>query len=521
MDKYFSYYRVSSKNQEETGVSLEAQKEANERYAQEEGLEIVKEFREVQSAAKTGRKQFNLMLKEIRQHKDVRGIIFHDVDRSSRSMSDWVKVLNLDEENYEIHFSREGILMNDRSSRLMSDIKIVIAQDFIRNLSQETKKGLYKRLEQGFCVTGHSIIGYVSKGAGIKEPDSKKADLVKQCYELYATEKYSLKDLAEVMYKKGLRSVNGNKVQGTKIDRILRNKFYIGLMVVKGKTFNGNHKPIIPIKLFYKVQNILDQRYIPRTRVHKYIFSNLLFCGYCGKRLRTMKAKKRYHYYYCRNKDCKMRTILENKVEGWILDELKKIKFSRTQVEAMIRAAKKLKQSSELAMEERAKGIELRIKNIKTKIDNLLDMRLENKIPEDVYNKKRQDFMMDFKYAEEELKGCRNIKESDFDRIEELAKLLGRPLKAYREANYENKANLIKTMMINIKVFPDGLTFDWQTPFDLINKTKTPPKTGSRSRGVARGNRTLITSTTNWCVNRYTIATTMVLREGIEPPLQA
>lgn len=157
MDKYFSYFRVSSTNQAENGVSLEAQQEANQKFARERGYGIVKEFREVQSAAKQGRKQFNLMLAEVKRRKDISGIIFHDVDRSARSISDWAKIKELSNTGLHVCFSRDGSDLSSRGSSLTASIKAVIAEDFIANLSQETKKGLYKKAEQGFTVFGHTM----------------------------------------------------------------------------------------------------------------------------------------------------------------------------------------------------------------------------------------------------------------------------------------------------------------------------------------------------------------------------
>lgn len=302
MDKYFSYFRVSSTNQADNGVSLEVQQEANLKFAKEKGYEVVKEYREVQSAAKQGRKEFNLMLSEIKKHKDIKGIIFHDVDRSARSIGDWAKIKELSNVGMNICFSRDGSDLSNRGSSLTASIKAVIAEDFIMNLSQETKKGLYKKAEQGYTVFGHTVIGYITKSGGVRDVDPTTAPLIRKCFELYATNKYTLHELADEMYKRGLRAKNSKKLEFTKISKILNNKYYIGLIIVTGRVYDGAHKPIVSVKLFERVQLILQRRFTPHTKRNEYKFKHILSCSYCGRSMRSMMSKHKYHYYYCREK---------------------------------------------------------------------------------------------------------------------------------------------------------------------------------------------------------------------------
>lgn len=487
MDKYYSYYRVSSQNQAENGVSLEAQQEANLKFAKENGYEIIKEYREVQSAAKQGRKQFNLMLSEIKRHKDIKGIIFHDVDRSARSISDWAKIKELSNLGMNICFSRDGSNLSSRGSSLTASIKAVIAEDFIINLSQETKKGLYKKAEQGFSVFGHPIIGYVNKGGGVREIDPLTAPLVRKCFELYATNKYTLKELADEMYKRGLRARNGKKLEFTKISRLLNDKYYIGLFIVKNKLYNGIHKPIVSVKLFEQVQSILQRRHTPHTKRNKYKFSHLFVCGYCGRTMKAMFAKQKYHYYYCREKKCEMKAVLENKIEGWLLEQINGIKFTKKEVKQMMKIVYELKQSYAVELESKEKNMRLQIENCSSRLSKLTDMLLDGTITKETYEQKREQFIIEKKTIESDINDFTGTSFKSFDRIEDLMKLLSDPLYAYEVANHENKANLIGKMMKNIKVFPLGVTFEWQTPFLALHQRKNEPESSSFQLGVTRG----------------------------------
>ena len=500
MNKYFSYYRVSSQDQAENGVSLGAQKEANTNYAKENGWEIVKEFEEVQSAAKKGRKQFTLMLKEINRRKDINGIIFHDVDRSARSISDWSKIKELSNKGLHICFSRDKSDLSTRGNSLTNTIKAVIAEDFIANLSQETKKGMYRKAELGYTVFGHIVPGYIKKEGGengLRIPDPHTAPLVKRCFELYATDKYTLEELADEMFKRGLRARSGKRLEYTKISRILNDTYYIGIIKMNGKTFAGIHQPLVSVKLFNQVQVCLRRRYTPHTRRNKYIFSHLFTCAICGKPIRSVTSKHKYQYYWCRDPKCEMRKAVgENKVEDWIKEQIKNIQFTSQEIKQMLKVAQELRQSFTLELAEKENGLKLQIDNVASRLNQLTDLLLDNTITKETYNQKREQYILEKKTLESEINEFKDTKISSFDKFEELAQLIGNPIQAYELANHENKSNLIKKMMTNLQLHPNGIKFAWQTPFLALYKRKNELLNSSFPLGVPTGNRTQASGTT-------------------------
>ena len=63
----------------------------------------------------------------------------------------------------EVHFANETLDLHTRGGRLSADIQAVVASDYIRNLREETKKGFYGRLKQGFYPI-RAPIGYLDHG---------------------------------------------------------------------------------------------------------------------------------------------------------------------------------------------------------------------------------------------------------------------------------------------------------------------------------------------------------------------
>ncbi|HSK73517.1 MAG TPA: recombinase family protein, partial [Pyrinomonadaceae bacterium] len=225
---YFSYVRVSTQRQGQSGTSLAEQKAAIERYAQKFNLNISRHFEERETAAKSGRPVFLEMLKTLRRGK-ASGVIIHKIDRSARNLRDWADLQSLTDSGIKIHFAAESLDLNSRGGRLSADIQAVVASDYIRNLREETIKGIYGRLKQGLYPF-RAVIGYLDAGKGQpKKIDPIQSPLIRQAFELYATGNWGSIALADEMYERGLRNKRGNKVTINGLSTILHNPFYFGL----------------------------------------------------------------------------------------------------------------------------------------------------------------------------------------------------------------------------------------------------------------------------------------------------
>src|SRR5690348_2078254 len=211
MGKVFAYARVSTTRQGERGVSLPEQRDAIARYAERQGLEIIRWFEEQESASKKGRPAFSQMLRLLRLGI-AHGVVIHKIDRSARNLEDWNDIGKLVDAGVDVHFATESIDLKTTAGRLSADIQAVVAAHYSRNLREEVRKGIYGRLKQGFYPL-RAPIGYLDQGsAKSKILDPIRAPLVKSAFELYRSGAYSLSELAREMYRRGLRNHHGGKV---------------------------------------------------------------------------------------------------------------------------------------------------------------------------------------------------------------------------------------------------------------------------------------------------------------------
>ncbi|MFC1771181.1 recombinase family protein [Candidatus Margulisiibacteriota bacterium] len=132
-----------------------------------------------------------------------------------------------------------------------------MAKKYVDNLSEETKKGMLEKTEQG-TYPSMAPYGYTNnkldKTIEVSDPE---ADVVHKMYEWYSTGEYSLKDIRNKAKQEGLlEGLTKYKVSTSTIDKMLKSVFYTGNFIWKGKQYKGNHMPIIDKGLWETIQQI-------------------------------------------------------------------------------------------------------------------------------------------------------------------------------------------------------------------------------------------------------------------------
>ncbi len=82
-------------------------------------------------------------------------LLVEKTDRLYRNLKDYV-TLDPDELDIEIHFVKENFVLTKDSrsmEKFMHGIKVLMAKDYIDNLSEESKKGMLEKAEQGIWPT--------------------------------------------------------------------------------------------------------------------------------------------------------------------------------------------------------------------------------------------------------------------------------------------------------------------------------------------------------------------------------
>jgi site-specific DNA recombinase len=382
------YARVSSKEQEKEGFSIPAQLKLLKEYATAQGFAVAQEYVDVETAKQTGRAAFGEMVAYLKAHPAVRVMLVEKTDRLYRNLKEWVTV---DELDVEIHLPKEGVVLSreSRSSeKFMHGIKVLMAKNYIDNLSEEARKGMQEKAEQGIWPT-KTPLGY----RNVAGPDGKKiiatdpavSPLIAKLFQTYATGRLSLKEAAKEARAWGLSYPRtGAPVPVSTVHTILRNRLYSGDFDWNGRRFTGRHEAIVSREVWDEVQDVLEGRHARKTRrsKHDFAFSGLVTCGHCGCALVREIKKQRYVYYHCtgfRGK-CPEPYVREEVIEAQFAGVLDQLAFD-DEVLAWVRAALLASHADEKQEHDAAIGrLQAEYKRLQGRIDTMYVDKLDGRI---------------------------------------------------------------------------------------------------------------------------------------------
>jgi recombinase/recombinase-like zinc beta ribbon protein len=165
---------------------------------------------------------------------------------------------------------------------------------------------------------GRAPLGYLNKrkwdGANdirYVEVDEERSPLVQWAFSAYSTGDWSLKSLADELYRRGLRSRPtpkrpAGKVPVSALHQMLRNPYYVGIIEFRGVRYEGTHPTFISQELFDNVQRVLTSQQMAGDRARKHqghYLVGTVYCGLCGKRLMYTKCTgrhgRKFEYLVC------------------------------------------------------------------------------------------------------------------------------------------------------------------------------------------------------------------------------
>jgi site-specific DNA recombinase len=484
MTPYFGYVRVSDPGQK-SGVSPQVQRADIAAFAKSRDIEIVEWFEEVKTAAKAGRKLFSRMLEQLDNGEAV-GVVFHKIDRSARNLEDWNVVGKLYDRGIDVQFAHEPIDLSTRGGRLSADILAVVATDFIRNNRQEAKKGFYGRLKQGLYPL-RAPVGYRDEGKGnLKSVDKDRAALVRQAFDLYATNAFGLRELRKEMLKRGLRSRNGQVLSLNSFSLMLRNPFYMGLIYIRttGETFKGNHQPIISKATFERVQATLDGKTVMRSVKHDFLFRRLITCANCGLHLIGERQKSRYIYYRCHSGRCKGVSIREDIIEDTLLMAFKMLLCGEAELRGFVDLVEVERRHTDEEVAKVRASLDLRLAKCEERLSRLTDAYIDRMIDKDAFEPRKRGVLNEQQGLLDQIK---SLSHRDLPRVKAFEKLeLGNAAySGYISGNLPERRQIINLTTSNLLVEGKKPVISLLSPYREIADWRKSTKCAHR-RGAPR-----------------------------------
>ena len=479
------YIRVSSKEQDE-GYSPEAQLKLILEYAKHHNIKIVKRFIEAKTAKVVGREKFNDMLKFIQSHKDVKTILCEKTDRLSRNFKDMSIIEDLiEKQDYTIIFVKENNKISKDSNsqgKFMFYVMAAMAKNYINNLSEETRKGMTEKAEQGIYPSS-APLGYDNyrekiNGSEIRYivVDKERAPLIERVFKLYATGNYSLKSLASVAYEEGLRSRNGIKVPKSGIHVMLNNPIYYGAFKWNGKLYEGSHAPIVSKELFDAVQKAFEAQNRPKETKRGFAYTGLMTCANCGCAITGQIKKNRYIYYHCTGfrGNCKMPYIREETLSEKFADIVKKIHIGSSMVELVKNSLLDSHRDEIEYHRNKVRALESQKTKLENRIHQVYIDKLDSKISKERYDSMTNEWQQEINNIRNAIERYEDADSNYLSQGVHILELCNKAYDMYLRKEPLERAKLLRIILSNCSL--DGVTLcpTYRKPFDLF--AKGPPR---------------------------------------------
>ncbi len=408
---YFLYARKSSESEDRQVQSIDDQINRLKELANNLGISI----KEILTEAKTAKKPycrpiFTNMLERI-EKGEAQGILCWQINRLSRNPVDsgtlgWM----LQQGALKCIQTIDRQYLPDDNVLLFS-VESGMANQFIIDLKKNSMRGMVGKADRGW-LPSRAPLGYFNdklEHTIIEDPE--RFHLVRKMWDMMLTGNYTAPKILEIVNKEwGFRTPKtkrggGGELANSVIYKMFTNIFYTGMFGWAGNVYNGNHKPMITLEEYDRVQVILGRNGKPRAKTHEFAYTGIMRCEVCGsmytaiektKIVKSTGELKTYIYYHCTRKkkgaDCDQRNPMTLKE----LEDQIDIKLERYTILPQFQqwALEILNRGNDKEIEERTKIYENQHKSLagtQKELDTLTKMRYRELIDDDTFIKERDE----------------------------------------------------------------------------------------------------------------------------------
>jgi site-specific DNA recombinase len=477
------YLRVSSTGQltgyNAEGYSIEGQREACERHAARLGAEVIAEFVELgRTGTNLRRPALQTMLAELPRLKPT-FVVFYDLSRVAREEQDAFWLLGeikrhgakLESTLERIDDSPQGLLLY----AIMAGVNAFRS----RGDAEKVKLGLQRKFADGGCV-GKAPIGYINDRVRIEgrevrvvTVDPERAPLVRMAFDAYASGRYSLTELADLLEQSGLRTRQTAKcapapLSRTQVHRMLRDQFYLGVVCWDGMKKEGRHEAIIDRDTFEQVERVLKSAMLSgnRTRKHKHYLRGSIYCGHCGRRMVFHRIRGKggtYDYLGCLSHQGRGRHACDGgyvqtaKVEQAIESYYSQIRLTGRQQQTVRRAVREYAEGHMLTAQRESDRHTRRLQELHREQQKLLHLFYKGSIAEEVVEAEQTRIETERSQAQHWAKVAAHDATDIMHALDEALALLTDPQVRYRQAPDEVRRLINQALFEKLYVRDEGI----------------------------------------------------------------
>jgi site-specific DNA recombinase len=486
MFKYFLYARKSSEGEDRQVASIDSQISELKKLAVSEKLEIVDIIFESKSAKAPGRPNFGKMIERI--HKgEANGILCWKLDRLARNPVDGGTISWMLQSNTIQHIRSFERNYYPTDNVLMMTVEFGVANQFIKDLTLNTARGMRSKAERGWFPYAQLPTGYshnLKKGEDEVIINPANYYILGKVFHYILARKYSpLQIYYMAIDDWGLRNNKGGKISKSTYYRILSNPFYYGefeFPMNSGNYLKGKHPVPLSLSEYNIIQGILGRNDKKIIQSHNFMFKTMFKCAECNSQICGEEHIKhqqngnthKYVYYRCtkkKNPNCSQVDYLkESEINNQLIKIFDCIEIPQEFVDWLITELRARNheefQSKERILEEHRKEYD----NVLKKLERLADMKINGDLTEEIYQKKKAELNKQRNLHQEIVNDVNVNVDNWIDLAEKIFNFAVTAKSKFITGSIEEKKRLVSMLGSNLYVKDGKVSIQLIKPFEFI-----------------------------------------------------
>ena len=324
-------YARYSAGPRQTDQSIEGQLRVCTDFCKQRGLTVIDTYCDRHISGRTDeRPEFQRLITDAKRKK-FEAVVVYKTDRFARNKYDSaVYKRELKRNGIQIFYAAEAI-PDGPEGIILESLMEGLAEYYSAELAQKIKRGMHESALKCQSTGSGRPLGYRVDEQKHFQIDPESAQTVQTIFEQYIKGE-SNAAICELLNSRGLRTAQGKPFNKNSINRIIKNRKYIGEYRYHDIVVEGGMPAIISKDTFNLAQAEMERRRTrkaPKSPKAEYLLAGRLFCGHCKGPMQgvsgTGKSGNKWYYYYCgntrgENKTCDKKQVSRDRLERAVVD---------------------------------------------------------------------------------------------------------------------------------------------------------------------------------------------------------
>ena len=324
-------YARYSAGPRQTDQSIEGQLRVCTDFCKQRGLTVIDTYCDRHISGRTDeRPEFQRLIADAKRKK-FEAVVVYKTDRFARNKYDSaVYKRELKRNGIQIFYAAEAI-PDGPEGIILESLMEGLAEYYSAELAQKIKRGMHESALKCQSTGSGRPLGYRVDEQKRFQIDPESAQTVQTIFEQYIKGE-SNAAICELLNSRGLRTAQGKLFNKNSINRIIKNRKYIGEYRYHDIVVEGGMPAIISKDTFNLAQAEMERRRTrkaPKSPKAEYLLAGRLFCGHCKGPMQgvsgTGKSGNKWYYYYCgntrgKNKTCDKKQVSRDRLERAVVD---------------------------------------------------------------------------------------------------------------------------------------------------------------------------------------------------------